>query len=564
MKNLDEFNFNFRELYKNTLFKLTVITIIITSYLLIDQVYVGVPYYDVFVYLNNALIFAGIPVGNMSVIYLPPLMPFLTSLFFRLGFISSNIIFMVDGLIFIFGVIGFYLLLRERFNEIQSSIGCIIFLSFPLIYSWAVSGGIDVPGISFSIWVVYFLVRGVRENNKYLYLILPMLSVAFLTRYTSIILIFPISLYLLMNNNLYNNIKKIGISLLPSAMIVTPFLTYFYLNLGNLNALINLFISTSSNSSAPVQDVGYNPDRLYYLTHILNYISVGPLKGLYNQLLTPSTGFPTILSYITILILILGLGIYIYQILLKGKIEGTYSSNTIKTYYNLIILITLFTVGVTSFFLESYLVTEIITLLVLFTGYQLLKNNNIKNLDIDFLFLSWFAAFFIFQSVIILKLDRYFITMIPAFTYFIILALTVIIEKYKVKFKQESLKTWGLYLIVGLIFISSAIAVHTGHSFIHGDQYTVQSASYYLESYDPNYKNEKIYSNYDPAFTWALKKEVIFGVPSLFANSTAFSQYLTSNNADYYIDIYTEPKMNIPGYHIIKNVSSTAIYQKNS
>ena len=540
------------------------ITIIITSYLLIDQVYVGVPYYDVFVYLNNALIFAGIPVGNMSVIYLPPLMPFLTSLFFRVGFISSNIIFMIDGVIFIFGVIGFYLLLRERFNEIQSSIGCIIFLSFPLIYSWAVSGGIDVPGVSFSIWVVYFLVRGVREDNKYLYLVLPMLSVAFLTRYTSIMLIFPISLYLLINNNFYNNIKKLVISLLPSAMIVTPFLTYFYLNLGNLNALINIFISTSSNSSAPVQDVGYNPDRLYYLTHILNYISVGPLTGLYNQLLTPSIGFPTILSYITIAILVVGLGIYIYRILLKGKIQGTFSSNKVKTYNCLIILIILSAVGVFSFFLESYIITEFVILLALFTGYILLNDINVKNLKIDFLFLSWFAAFFIFHSVIILKVDRYFITMIPALTYFTLLAFSVIIEKYKVKFKHDKLKSWGLYVIVGLIFITSATAVHTGHSFIHGYGYTVQSASDWLEEYDPNYKNEIIYSNYDPAFTWALKKEVIIGVPSTYVSPTTFSNYLTSNNADYYIDSFSEPKLDIPGYHIIKNISTTSIYQKNS
>lgn len=562
MKILDEFNF--RDLYTNTLFKLTLVTTLITVYLLIDQVYVGVPYYDVFVYLNNALIYAGISVGNMSVIYLPPLMPFLTSLFFRLGLISSNVIFIIDGVIFVFGVIGLYLLLNERFNEIQSSIGCLIFISFPLIYSWAVSGGIDVPGLSFSIWVLYFLVKGVRENNKYLYLVLPMLSLAFLTRYTAVILVFPIILYLLINrNNLINNIKKIGIGVLPSLIIVTPFLTYFYLNLGNLNALINIFFSTASGSATAVHDVGYNPDRLYYLTHLLNYISIGPLTGVYSQLLNPSTGFPTILSYIIVVIIVFGLGIYVYRILLKGEIQGTYSSNKVKTYYKLIILIILSTVGVTSFFLESYLITEIIIILTLFTGYQLLKDINIKNLDIDFLFLSWFLAFFIFHSVILLKADRYFITMIPAFTYFIILALSIIIEKYKVKFKQESLKTWGLYVIVGFIFISSASAVHTGHSFIRGYEYTVQSASDWLEEYDPNYENEKIYSNYDPAFTWTLKKEVLFAVPSQYNNSNTFSQYLTNNSANYYLDVYTEPKINIPGYHIIKNVSNIAIYQKN-
>ena len=562
MKILDEFNF--RDLYKNTLFKLTLVTTLITVYLLIDQVYVGVPYYDVFVYLNNALIYAGIPVGNMSVIYLPPLMPFLTSLIFRLGLISSNIIFIIDGVIFIFGVIGLYLLLNERFNEIQSSIGCLIFISFPLIYSWAVSGGIDVPGLSFSIWTLYFLVKGIRENNKYLYLVLPMLSLAFLTRYTAVILVFPIILYLFINNNnLINNIKKIGIGVLPSLIIVTPFLTYFYLNLGNLNALINIFVSTASGSPTAVHDVGYNPDRLYYLTHLLNYISIGPLTGVYSQLLNPSTGIPTILSYTTVIILVFGLGIYLYRILLKGKKQGTYSTNKVKTYSGLIILIILSILGVMSFLLESYLLTEIIILLALFTLYQLFKDIKVKNLDIDFLFLSWFLVFFIFHSVILLKVDRYFITMIPALTYFTILALSIIIEKYKVQFKQESLKTWGLYVIVGLIFISSATAVHTGHSFIHGYEYTVQSASDYLEVYDPNYKNEKIYSNYDPAFTWTLKKNVIFAEPSQYSNSNTFSQYLLNNSANYYLDVYTEPKIDIPGYHVLKNVSNIAIYQKN-
>jgi hypothetical protein len=62
--------------------------------------YLGVTYYDVYVYLNNALIFSGIPVGNLSVIYLSPLMPFLTSLILRAGYVSSNVIFILDSIVF--------------------------------------------------------------------------------------------------------------------------------------------------------------------------------------------------------------------------------------------------------------------------------------------------------------------------------------------------------------------------------------------------------------------------------------------------------------------------------
>jgi 4-amino-4-deoxy-L-arabinose transferase-like glycosyltransferase len=563
LKNPIDINAKFREIYKNPLFKLTVITTVITVYLIIRQENIGVPYYDVFVYLNNALIFAGIPVGNMSVIYLSPLMPILTSLVFRTGYISANVIFILDGLIFISGVIGLYLIFRERFNEIQSLVGSLIFISFPLVYSWAASGAIDVPGVSFSIWVIYALVMGVRKNSKLLYLVFPLFTVAFLARYTSAILVFPMILYLLMNDDFIKNMKKISFGILAGLVIITPFFIYIYEKLGNLNSIINIFTSTLIGSGASVNDLGYNPDKLYYLTHILNYISVSPLQGTYSQILNPSYGFPSVLSYITVIIVLFGLSIYLYGIM-KKKIQEIDIYNKNKTNLQLIILILLFIVGILSFFTSSYLITEFIILGALYVGYRLLKGTKIKNLEIDFLFLSWFVSFFIFHSIIPLKVDRYFITMSPALAYFIILGLSIVIEKYKFKFKQEKLKSGGLYFIVVLVFLSSITAVNLGHTPKHGYGFYIQSASDWLMEYDPNYQDKVIYSDYDPALTWSLKKEVKFGVPRLYTSSEAFSNYLIGNNADYYIDTLSNPKPDIPGYHIIKNITSISIYESNS
>jgi hypothetical protein len=563
LKNPIDINAKFREIYKNPLFKLKVITTVITVYLIIRQENIGVPYYDVFVYLNNALIFAGIPVGNMSVIYLSPLMPILTSLVFRTGYISANVIFILDGLIFISGVIGLYLIFRERFNEIQSLVGSLIFISFPLVYSWAASGAIDVPGVSFSIWVIYTLVMGVRRNSKLLYLVFPLFTVAFLARYTSAILVFPMILYLLMNDDFIKNMKKISFGILAGLVIITPFFIYIYEKLGNLNSIINIFTSTLIGSGASVNDLGYNPDKLYYLTHILNYISVSPLQGTYSQILNPSYGFPSVLSYITVIIVLFGLSIYLYGIM-KKKIQEIDIYNKNKTNLQLIILILLFIVGILSFFTSSYLITEFIILGALYVGYRLLKGTKIKNLEIDFLFLSWFVSFFIFHSIIPLKVDRYFITMSPALAYFIILGLSIVIEKYKFKFKQEKLKSGGLYFIVGLVFLSSITAVNLGHTPKHGYGFYIQSASDWLMEYDPNYQDKVIYSDYDPALTWSLKKEVKFGVPRLYTSSEAFSNYLIGNNADYYIDTLSNPKPDIPGYHIIKNITSISIYESNS
>ncbi|MCE5215083.1 MAG: glycosyltransferase family 39 protein [Methanobacterium sp.] len=549
-----------RELSKKPLFILFVITLIITAYLLYKQIYIGVPYYDVFVYLNNALIFAGIPVGNVSVIYLSPLMPFLTSLIFRAGYISANAMFILDAIIFIFGIIGLYLLFKERFNEIQSLTGCLIFLSFPLIFTWAVSGGIDIPGVSLSIWTIYLLVIGVNKDSKYLYLVFPLLMVAFLARYTSVILIIPIFLYLIINDNFVKNFKKIIVGVLASLALFIPFIMYFYTKLGNLNPLINLVTSTIMGAGGAVNDLGYNPDKLYFLFNLLNYISIGPLQGVYREVQNPSQGFPSILAYIVAIIVIAGLAIYLYSII-KRKMENNNSSR--NRILNLITLIILLGMGVWSFFQASYLVCELIFLAALYLAYRILKGTN-GNLKMDFLFLSWFIAFFIFHSIIPLKVDRYFITMSPALAYFLILGLSTVLEKYKSQITIKRIKIEHIYLIVGILMLISTAAVHMGHTPRHGYGYQIQSASDWLMEYDPQYQNKVIYSDYDPAVSWSLKKEVKFAVPRIYVGPDSFARFLLDNRADYYIDTLTDPKWEIPGFHIIKRIGGISIYMRDS
>lgn len=541
----------------NPFFLITLITTIITVFLLEKQFFIGVPYYDVFVYLNNALIFAGIPVGNLSVIYLSPLMPFLTSLVFRAGYISENVIFILDGFIFILGVIGLYSLLNERFNSIKSFTGVLIFLSFPMTYAWAVSGGIDFPGISFSILTIYLLVLGVNKNSKYLYLVFPLLIVAFIARYTSAILIFPILLYLLLNkHDILTHLKKLIIGCLGGFAVITPFLLYIFYKLGNLDSLLNIFTSTLWGSGATVNDLGYNPVKLYFLNNLLNYVSVGPITGIYGILQSPSRGYPSILSYILTVIVLVGLGIYLYPILADKIKEYAWSKKTIiKAFiWAILSLLTIY-----SFLNLSYMITELLFLGVLYLSYNLINGKHDKNLKIDFLFLAWFGAFFIFHSTIQLKEDRYFITMMPALAYFIILGLSSLLEKFN--FKNEHLKT-ALYLMVGLLFLSYSTVTYIGHVHQEGYGFYMQSACNWLKEYDPNYQDKVIYSNYDPAATWCLKKEVKFGVPRLYADLEAFSNYLIEGGADYYIDAYsTNP--DIPGYHIIHNLETITIYERN-
>ena len=557
MKNIKRTVFlNLRKIYLNPLFILTIITVGITIYLLKVQIRIGVPYWDVFNYLNNATYFAGM--GISDVLSLPPLIPFLTSLFFRLGYLSFNTIFILDGIIFIIGVIGLYLLLKQRFDPIQSLTGSLIFISFPIIMSWAVTGGIDIPGVSLSIWAVYFTVVGVKRNPRFLYLVLPLTMLAFFTKYTAILILIPIFLYLFMNKKYVINKKKFILSVLVEIALFISIYIYFYFKLGAMS-IYNIFISISSSTYTGVGDVAYNNNVLYYLQNTLNYISVSPFQGTYQQILNPSQGTPSILSYIITLIVLSGLILYIYRILNteiriidKLKINNT---KIIKVVLLLLLIIGL----IVTFNNTSYIITEIIMFGVFYLLYSFLVE--IKNIDLDLMFLSWFGAYLIFQSTLPIKVDRYFITMTPALVYFIILGLREFIDKLELK--NKNLKTWGVYLIIALLLLSSAIATNIGHT--PKKSFTVQigSLSNWLVEYDPDYKDKIIYSDYPPAATWYLKKIVYGGFPRLYKSPDEFSKMLGAKRANYYIDSISKYHPQLKGYHIIKTEGVVAIYQKD-
>lgn len=523
------------------------------------QMKIGVPYWDVFNYLNNALYFTG--AGNSSFIYLPPLVPLLTSILFKIGYTSINAIFIVDSIIFIIGVIGLYLLLNQRFNKIQSFTGSLIYISFPIVFSWVATGGIDLPGVSLSIWAIYFAILGVRKDSRFLYLVIPAIMLAFLTRYTAGLILLPIVLYSIINIKHVKNIKKVilGIALEITVLLAT-FIVVFA-KLGTIKSVYSLLLNVSTFTYMGVNDVAYNADKLYYLQNIFNYISVGPFQGTYQQILNPSNGFPSILSYAIAIIALIGIIFYLNRILNVKTINrnNINSLNLIK-----IVLIIVLIIGfIIAFNSMPFIISEVIFFAICCLLYIFLKNPKTRNLDLDLMFFSWFGAYLIFQSILTIKVDRYFITMAPALTYFLILGLSEFIDKIKPKIKNPNLKSWGIYSIIGLIFLSSAAVTYIGHTPKKSFTVDIGDASSWIKGYDPNYNDEKIYSDYPPAASWYFKKEVKGAYPRFFNNSEDFSNWLQKNGADYYIDSLSEPKPNIDDYHIIKTIGNIAIYEKS-
>lgn len=554
----------------NPLILLILITLGVISYIISIQMRIGVPYWDVFNYLNNALYFAGMNSGSVS-LFLPPLIPILTSLIFRLGYVSINAIFLVSGFIFLIGVIGFYFLLKERFNPIQSFAGSILFISIPVISSWIVSGGIDIPGVVFSVWTVYFLITGLKKDSRLLYLVLPTLIIAMMARYTSGLIIIPLCFYILINLNDFRRIKtfkKIVTGILIEFGVLIAGVLYFFVKMGAGASILNLIFAVATATSTGAGDVAYNPNNLYYLQNLLNYISLGPLQGTYQQILNPSLGVPSIISYLITIITAVGLLLYIYNGA-KSRFEEV-DLTASKALMLKSILITVLIVGfIISFYYQSLIISEILLLSTLYTIYRFLftgKNTPINSkAGLDFMFLSWFAAFLIFHSILPFKVDRYFITMAPAMVYFIILGLSEFIKfVYRIKpgVKLSSSRKCRVWIIIALILLFSATATYTGHAPKKTFTLDISSASNWLTDYDPDYQNKNIRSDYPNAVGWYLKMDILGAYPRLYNTTSEFNDYLTSNDVDYFIDSTNQNHPNLESYKIIKTFGVVVLYQR--
>jgi len=210
---------------------LTVIVSIITYYRILIQNDIG-PVSDSFDFLSNALVLAGHGTGYSDLLR-PPFFSFIISLIFRLGYISSSVIFYVDGGLFVFGVIGLFMLLMTRFHDLESFLGGLLYATFPIVLTNLGVGFSDLASVSFTIWTFYFLVLAVKKNSKFFILAFPFAMFAFLTRYNSALIIFPIFLYILINKDKVN-FKNILIGITASLLIIIPLLIFNYERFGNI------------------------------------------------------------------------------------------------------------------------------------------------------------------------------------------------------------------------------------------------------------------------------------------------------------------------------------------
>lgn len=513
---------------------LSVLMIIYTGILLYSQSIRSISYWDIFVYLQNAMLFSGNNIGSQ--LSVPPVLSLLTSVPFKLGFISETSLFVVSGILFIFLIIGMYLLFNERFDCEISLLASLIFSMLSLIVTWALTGATDVPALSFGVWALLFTIWGLNKDFKYYYPAFLFFILAFFTRFTEGFILIVMGYYLLINFEKFK--KQLTVkNILPFVvyvLIIGLIICGVYLSFQGTIPFISQFLEVSSSSQVSSVNVGYELNPYYYLQNLPEYLTSFNASDSYFVSLSTSDNSPTLLSYAFILLVV----IYLLKFLSKLVNYDICEVDNKNIKIAAIILLSIFTI--ISYTHLSYMITELLFIVILLLYYRWLPD---KDNQMDYLMLLWIGIYIIMHSYHPVKVDRYIIPILIPLTYFVTTSIQFILkDKKKV-------------LIALLIILILMIPVNASYlsSITHENQHTHEEkvAAEWLGQYDPNYKSYNISSDRGVVFSWYLKKYVYTTIPRVLeANNESLIDKLNSIEAKYYIDS-TSNTTKIAGYQCI-------------
>ncbi|WP_292474478.1 glycosyltransferase family 39 protein [Methanosphaera sp.] len=513
---------------------LSVLMIIYTGILLYSQSIRSISYWDIFVYLQNAMLFSGNNIGSQ--LSVPPVLSLLTSVPFKLGFISETSLFVVSGILFIFLIIGMYLLFNERFDCEISLLASLIFSMLSLIVTWALTGATDVPALSFGVWALLFTIWGLNKDFNYYYPAFLFFILAFFTRFTEGFILIVMGYYLLINFDKFK--KQLTVkNILPFVvyvLIIGLIICGVYLSFQGTIPFISQFLEVSSSSQVSSVNVGYELNPYYYLQNLPEYLTSFNASGSYFVSLSTSDNSPTPLSYAFILLVVIYLLKFLSNLVNYDICEVDNKNIKIAA----IILLSIFTI--ISYTHLSYMITELLFIVILLLYYRWLPD---KDNQMDYLMLLWIGIYIIMHSYHPVKVDRYIIPILIPLTYFVTTSIQFILkDKKKV-------------LIALLIILILMIPVNASYlsSITHENQHTHEEkvAAEWLDQYDPNYKSYNISSDRGVVFSWYLKKYVYTTIPRVLeANNESLIDKLNSIEAKYYIDS-TSNTTKIAGYQCI-------------
>lgn len=400
---------------------------------------------DMSLYSITALKYAGIDYYNIVDpfdIFYTPIISFLTSLLFRIGLVDKSAIIIVTAILGFFGYIGFYFLLKLRFNSMLSLLGIIIYGSTSVIIFNLSKGLIDIPSLSISIWVIYFAIKAIDSNPKYFLIAFPLFVIGFFVKYVSGFVLPAIFAYYLMNRNFVNlmeyliydrnsfknSMKKylyssefkyiifsISISLILAIIICKTLILDFGGSLIFFEQSVNTF---NGNNKHAVSNI-LNLDKSYYIDN-------------FSYFLFERQGIRLYLADLLYGILSCALILKAYNFIKNFNYFKSQKKSFKNSFFEKLLIILLILGICISFYgfkeLENNMVSNIALIFSIVIFYALLVKFplNKKEVSLNLLVITYFMVNLVFVSLYPHKTFRYALPLLPPFIYAIIWALDYI------------------------------------------------------------------------------------------------------------------------------------------
>lgn len=510
------------------------LAVIIPRYLM--QLRFG-PGWDAYTFLLNAIELAGKGADYVE-IYRPPLLPFIVSLFVRAGVDTPWPLFFVDAAITLLGVLGLYLLLRCALSRPVAMIGSLAFLALPDVAENLSAGITDLISVSVSIWLVYFLVRAMRDDPAWLSWSILLVPVGFISRFTAGMMLFVIVFALVYDGRPRRFLRPIRNGVLYSLALLIPYFAYYWWRFGD-----------------PLIQLG-EPFRAVVAT-----TRVGMLAGVieprtYFILNAPIMMGRGWIGWALLALVALGLIVAVVGVVLRRSEKLTVRRAVILGVG--FVVSVLLVAGPTSFL---PVLIAWIAVLGWMVPRWLVQADDTETFIVA-LMLFWLALYLTIHSHMLVKVTRYYLTMAPP----VVFLLAYPLERLRLRSRAASRVGEGPEFIVALSACAALIAFGAWHSMNTIPATQMRDFSGYSaarEWMDTNVPRSEraITSDAYPGMRYRLRR-TFYPMPPFSGDRAleTMSRWLDTNQLDYFVTVHTYPP--IPGFESVFRSGDVSVYQR--
>lgn len=489
------------------------------------------PGWDPFAFLANALEFAGRGIGYNE-LHRPPLISFLTSLFFRAGFVQEWALFAVDGILVFLGMMGLYKLLNLRFPTWLSLLGALLFLSFPPVIGLTTTGYTDLPSVALSIWAIYFVILALERDSRYHWIAWPIFTLAGFMRFTGFLLIVPILPLLVGRASILRNLKDIAIGLSLSLLMTIPAFVLYWRIFGDpIFPFTNVFFAIAE-PPPNIESFATNRSLMWFLDNMKGFVlhpSLHPLYGILSSLV------------------VIGLFLRLAKMARRVKRD---------IYHNLFLLAAL-TLYVFIFLKANFAIRQVSLVVLGILLYHHFAKADQKSVTLDVIFLLWFMTYFDYHSHDPVKIERYFLVMAPSVAFFVLVGLESVVGAFGQR-SPRAVLTAAMMSVLGIAIFLSFEFVFVGKPQKDPLVSDAIRTSQWLRNNDPQISEASIYSDLWPVFSWYLRQKV--DPMPFFKDKRAFNHELEKYDIDYYLTIRDRT---VPSYETKAQIGTVTVLAKN-